>query len=213
MTSEVSFSHCTLTKSSDGGYCLEPVSVRIAVHYGPISIPRVTKITSSCTKSFEGAIQVGISRANETLENVKGAWIQEQKVVVEKGKITEYRVNMKVTLKSFKLHPEINNYGFYVQRGGELGNLTDAEEGFVPGHNTTVEPQSYSWTDKSPARYYRLRQVDMDGIWHLSEILVNPQTDIESATADPVAFALDQNYPNPSTRARPFALNCRAGLT
>ena len=62
-----------------------------------MSVARVTEITSSSTKSFEDALQVGISRANETLENVKGAWVQEQKVVVEKGKITEYRVNMKVT--------------------------------------------------------------------------------------------------------------------
>ena len=62
-----------------------------------MSVARVTEITSSSTKSFEDAIQVGISRANKTLENVKGAWIQDHKVVVENGKITEYRVNMKVT--------------------------------------------------------------------------------------------------------------------
>jgi dodecin len=62
-----------------------------------MSVARVTEITSSSTKSFEEAIQVGISRANKTLQNVKGAWIQDQKVVVENGKITEYRVNMKVT--------------------------------------------------------------------------------------------------------------------
>lgn len=62
-----------------------------------MSVARVTEITSSSTKSFEDAIHAGIARANETLENVKGAWVQEQKVVVEKGKITEYRVNMKVT--------------------------------------------------------------------------------------------------------------------
>jgi len=62
-----------------------------------MSVARVTEITSSSTKSFEDAIVVGISRANKTLQNVKGAWIQDQKVVVENGKITEYRVNMKVT--------------------------------------------------------------------------------------------------------------------
>ena len=62
-----------------------------------MSVARVTEITSSSTKSFEDAIQVGISRANKTLQNVSGAWIQNQKVVVENGKIAEYRVNMKVT--------------------------------------------------------------------------------------------------------------------
>lgn len=62
-----------------------------------MSVARVTEIISSSKKSFEDAIQIGISRANKTLQNVKGAWIQDQKVVVENGKITEYRVNMKVT--------------------------------------------------------------------------------------------------------------------
>jgi len=40
---------------------------------------------------------MGISRANKALENVRGGWIRGQKVVVEKGKVTEYRVNLKIT--------------------------------------------------------------------------------------------------------------------
>ena len=62
-----------------------------------MSVAKVTEITSSSTKSFEHAIKQGIKRANETLDQVKGAWIQEQTVTVEKGEIAEYRVNMKVT--------------------------------------------------------------------------------------------------------------------
>ena len=62
-----------------------------------MAVARVTEIISSSPVSFEDAIQTGIKRANKTLENVKGAWIHDQKVVVEKGKIIEYRVNMKVT--------------------------------------------------------------------------------------------------------------------
>jgi dodecin len=62
-----------------------------------MSVARVTELISSSTKSFQDAIENGIARANKTLENVKGAWIQDQKVVVEKGKIVEYRVNMQVT--------------------------------------------------------------------------------------------------------------------
>ncbi len=61
------------------------------------SVARVTEITSSSPKSFQDAVRVGISRANKTLDNVKGAWIQEQTLVVEKGKVTEYRVNMKLS--------------------------------------------------------------------------------------------------------------------
>ncbi|RRI03826.1 dodecin domain-containing protein [Mesorhizobium tamadayense] len=62
-----------------------------------MSVARVTEITSSSEKSFQDAIEQGIARAAKTLKNVEGAWIQDQKVVVENGKIAAYRVNMKVT--------------------------------------------------------------------------------------------------------------------
>ncbi|BCH25071.1 hypothetical protein MesoLjLc_47570 [Mesorhizobium sp. L-8-10] len=62
-----------------------------------MAVARVTEITASSKKSFEDAIEEGIARAAKTLKNVEGAWIQDQKVVVEGGKIAEYRVNMKVT--------------------------------------------------------------------------------------------------------------------
>lgn len=62
-----------------------------------MSVARVTEITSSSKKSFEDALQEGIKRANQTLKNVKGAWVQEQKVIVDNGKIKEYRVNMKIS--------------------------------------------------------------------------------------------------------------------
>ena len=62
-----------------------------------MSVAKVSEITSSSPKSFDDAIREGIARANETLDNVKGAWISEQKVVVEGGKVTEYRVTMRVT--------------------------------------------------------------------------------------------------------------------
>jgi flavin-binding protein dodecin len=62
-----------------------------------MSIAKVSEIISSSSKSFEDAVQEGIKRANKTLENVSGAWIKDQKVKVEKGKITEYRVIMSVT--------------------------------------------------------------------------------------------------------------------
>jgi flavin-binding protein dodecin len=62
-----------------------------------MSVARVTEITASSNKSFEDAIHVGIERASKTLQNLKGAWIKEQKAVIDGGKITEYRVTMKVT--------------------------------------------------------------------------------------------------------------------
>lgn len=62
-----------------------------------MSVARVTEITSQSARSFEDAIRQGIRRANETLRNVSGAWVKEQQVAVEDGKITGYRVNMLVT--------------------------------------------------------------------------------------------------------------------
>jgi flavin-binding protein dodecin len=62
-----------------------------------MAIAKVTEITASSTKSFEDAIKQGVARADKTLDKVKGAWIQEQTVVVDGGKISEYRVNMKVS--------------------------------------------------------------------------------------------------------------------
>jgi flavin-binding protein dodecin len=62
-----------------------------------MSVAKVTEITASSKKSFEDAMQSGIKRAGKTLLNIQGAWVQEQSVVVKDDKITEYRVNMKVT--------------------------------------------------------------------------------------------------------------------
>ena len=62
-----------------------------------MSVARVTEIISSSDKSFDDAIKTGIARACKTLENVTGAWVQDQKVVISKNKIVEYRVNMRVT--------------------------------------------------------------------------------------------------------------------
>jgi flavin-binding protein dodecin len=63
-----------------------------------MSIAKVTEIKVSSPKSFEDAIQEGINRANKTLKNVKSAWIKDFEVEVDdKGKISEYRILMKVT--------------------------------------------------------------------------------------------------------------------
>ncbi len=62
-----------------------------------MSVARVTEIKSSSKKSLEDAVRNGVERASETLDNVKGAWISSQEVTVDGGKVTEYRVLMKVT--------------------------------------------------------------------------------------------------------------------
>jgi flavin-binding protein dodecin len=63
-----------------------------------MSISRTTEVKSSSTTSFDDAMKKGIARAEKTLKNVRGAWIENQEVLVdEKGKISEYRLQMKIT--------------------------------------------------------------------------------------------------------------------
>ncbi len=62
-----------------------------------MSVARITEIKASSTQSFDDAIRVGVARAAQTLENVKGAWVADQEVTVDDGEVVEYRVLLKVT--------------------------------------------------------------------------------------------------------------------
>lgn len=61
------------------------------------SVAKVIEITSESTESFEDAIARGIEKASETVEDIKAAWVKEQQVTVEAGKVVGYRVDLKVT--------------------------------------------------------------------------------------------------------------------
>jgi len=63
----------------------------------PVSVAKVSEISATSSKSFEDAIQQGLTRSVKTLRNVRGAWIKEQHVHCNDGRIVEYRVNMMVT--------------------------------------------------------------------------------------------------------------------
>lgn len=62
-----------------------------------MAVARVSEIICGSTKSFKDAIETGIERANKTLKNVEGAWVKDQSIILDKGKIKEYRVVLKVT--------------------------------------------------------------------------------------------------------------------
>jgi flavin-binding protein dodecin len=62
-----------------------------------MSVAKVTEIISSSKKGFDDAVETGVKRASKTLENIQGAWVNEMSVKVRDGKISEYRVNLKVT--------------------------------------------------------------------------------------------------------------------
>jgi len=62
-----------------------------------MSVAKNIEISSTSAESFDDAISKGIDRAAKTIEQIRGAWIKEQKVKVDNGKISEYQVTMIVT--------------------------------------------------------------------------------------------------------------------
>lgn len=66
-----------------------------------MSLVKISEITAESEKGFEDAIAGGIKRFSSSVDNVEGAWVKEQKVVVKNGKVTKYRVTLKV---SFVVH-------------------------------------------------------------------------------------------------------------
>ena len=62
-----------------------------------MSVARTTEITSSSKKSFDDALDKGIKRAAKTLDNLTGAWVKDQEVVIDDGKVAEYKVRLMVT--------------------------------------------------------------------------------------------------------------------
>ena len=62
-----------------------------------MTIARITEVISTSTISFDDAIKKGIERAARTLDNVDGAWVQEQKDTVENGSISQFEVTLKIT--------------------------------------------------------------------------------------------------------------------
>ncbi len=62
-----------------------------------MAIAKVTEVISSSTKSFDDAVENGVERASKTLKGITGAWVADQKVTVEKGKVSEYRVVLKIS--------------------------------------------------------------------------------------------------------------------
>jgi hypothetical protein len=105
-----------------------------------------------------------------------------------------------VTL-SWVTQSEFDNYGFEVQRSDSATGGFAAISGLIPGHNTTTEPHSYSFTDHGvPAGrwFYRLKSISMDQSVSYSEVLeIANVTSVDRTTDAPNGFVLMQNYPNP----------------
>lgn len=62
-----------------------------------MSVAKIIEISSESPNGFEDAIRLGIERASKTVDQIRGAWVSEQKVKVEDGKIVAYQVNLRIT--------------------------------------------------------------------------------------------------------------------
>jgi flavin-binding protein dodecin len=63
-----------------------------------VQVAKIIEINCSSTKGIEDAVEKGLKKAAQTINNIKGAWMNELKVVTSPdGKVTEWRVNLKVT--------------------------------------------------------------------------------------------------------------------
>ncbi|GEN78540.1 dodecin family protein [Actinotalea fermentans] len=61
------------------------------------SVAKITELSVRSETSFEDAIATGIARASQTLRNVSGAWVKDQKVEVQDGRIVAYQVMLEIT--------------------------------------------------------------------------------------------------------------------
>ena len=60
-------------------------------------VAKIIEITASSSKSIEDAVEIGVAKADGSLDNIEGAWVQDIKCIVKNGKVAEWRVNLKVT--------------------------------------------------------------------------------------------------------------------
>jgi dodecin len=61
------------------------------------SVAKVTEISAESPESFEDAIRVGVARAAKTIHNLRSAWVAEQHVLIEDGKVAGFRVHLRLT--------------------------------------------------------------------------------------------------------------------
>ena len=64
-----------------------------------MSVAKIIEISAESPKGFEDAIRIGIEKASKTINHIKGAWVSEQKVKVDGGKIALYQVILRITFE------------------------------------------------------------------------------------------------------------------
>ncbi len=64
-----------------------------------MSVAKITEVIASSKVSFEDAVRMSVERANKTVDHIQSAWVNDMKIVVDNGQVSEYRVALKVTFE------------------------------------------------------------------------------------------------------------------
>ena len=63
-----------------------------------MSVAKIIEVNASSKTSMEDAVKHGLKKASETVKNIKGAWVNEIKVVTsDNGDVAEWRVNLRIS--------------------------------------------------------------------------------------------------------------------
>ena len=62
-----------------------------------MAVAKILELTSRSAESFDDAVEEGINKAGESVENIQSAWVKDQQVLLSAGEINEYQVTLKVT--------------------------------------------------------------------------------------------------------------------
>ena len=118
------------------------------------------------------------------------------------------------TMLTWRTLSESNNYGWQVQKRSAVPDYCSIPGALIAGHGTSGLPHDYRWTDTSAGggRYYRLKQIDLDGSVHYSEaITVSTTTGAEDVSRLPLRYMLEKNYPNPFNPSTQFRFSLPHG--
>ncbi len=64
-----------------------------------MAIMKVIEILADSKKSWEDATNNAVKKASKSVNNIKSAYVQSQSVVIKDGKVSAYRVNVKMTFQ------------------------------------------------------------------------------------------------------------------
>jgi flavin-binding protein dodecin len=61
-----------------------------------MSVLKVIELLSSSNSGWEDATQKAITKASKSVKNIRSVYVKDQSAAVSEGKISEYRVTLKV---------------------------------------------------------------------------------------------------------------------